>query len=125
MNLTALILASIVAVSVVASDDRNNNMIRGGGAVAVATADDVEAVETATHNVLRGVNFYEAAAQGDYEDIPTYCTGCGNPCGNSTQDNVFIHPCDHSPSPCSSDEVCEPCSGAAYFCRPGNGDEIA
>ena len=24
----------------------------------------------ATHNVLRSVNFYEAAAQGDFEDIP-------------------------------------------------------
>mmetsp|Transcript_26733 Transcript_26733/g.39786 ORF Transcript_26733/g.39786 Transcript_26733/m.39786 type:complete len:150 (+) Transcript_26733:37-486(+) len=63
MKLTATLLVSIVAAA--ASDD--SKMIRGGGLVATAADDETH---KATHNVLRSVNFYEAAAQGDFEDIP-------------------------------------------------------
>jgi len=64
MKLTTTLLVSIVAAA--ASDD--SKMIRGGGLVATAADDETHA----THNVLRSVNFYEAAAQGDFEDIPPH-----------------------------------------------------
>lgn len=63
MKLTTTLLVSIVAAA--ASDD--SKMIRGGGLVATAADDETH---KAAHNVLRSVNFYEAAAQGDLEDIP-------------------------------------------------------
>ena len=65
MKLTTTILVSIVAAA--ASDD--SKMIRGGGLVATAADDETH---KATRNVLRSVNFYEAAAQGDFEDIPPH-----------------------------------------------------
>lgn len=118
MKLTTavLLLASIVAVSTAAASDDSNKLIRGGGGV-VATADDVEADKTSTHTVLRGVNFYEAAVQGDFEDIPnTNTIVCGDGsecsvnkfCGTLGVTNTYVEIC-HSVS-CPDGYTCEMCS---------------
>jgi hypothetical protein len=119
-------LISTKIVSAAAFDDSNNKMIRGGGVI--ATADGVEAVETATHNVLRGVNFYEAAAQGDFEGISNqeqgnYCraNSCNNPCGNPSPNAASFTPvCDNPDPPCPDNKpTCRSCDGMAlaYYCE--------
>ena len=115
MKLTATLLVSIVAAA--ASDD--SKMIRGGGLVATAADDETH---KATHNVLRSVNFYEAAAQGDFEDIPNNgnetvvssnpCPACatGEFCGALGHDS-FASPCHVDTNTCVQHGFeCKDCS---------------
>ena len=90
MKLAATLLVSIVASA--ASDD--SKMIRGGGVVATAEGVGVAAVKT-EHKVLRGVNFYEAAVQSDFEDTPN--------------DAIYISDFPSSTNPC-------PAHGQNEFC---------
>mmetsp|Transcript_12141 Transcript_12141/g.24398 ORF Transcript_12141/g.24398 Transcript_12141/m.24398 type:complete len:140 (+) Transcript_12141:30-449(+) len=122
MKLTATLLVSIVAAA--ASDD--SKMIRGGGLVATAADDETH---KATHNVLRSVNFYEAAAQGDFEDIPNNtnpCPACAMVgevhhefCGTLGIDSL-VSPCDTDTNTCSQTGfVCKVCSSIE-----GNSDYV-
>ena len=94
MKLAATLLVSIVASA--ASDD--SKMIRGGGVVATAEGVGVAAVKT-EHKVLRDVNFYEAAAQSDFEDIPN--------------DAIYISDFPSSTNPCPA---CAVVDGQNEFC---------
>ena len=96
MKLTATLFASIVTISAAASDD--DKMIRGGGVVATAEGVGVAAVKT-DHNVLRGVNFYEAAAQSDFED--------------TLNDEIYISDFPSSTNPCPA---CAVVDGQNEFC---------
>ena len=107
-------------VSIVAASDDTIKMIRGGGG-GVATADDV-ATQKNTHN------FYEAAAQGDFEEIPNnipgYCTNNNNTaadcheckvvggeakfCGNLDASAALWGPCDLT-NPCGDGYQCVAC----------------
>mmetsp|Transcript_31067 Transcript_31067/g.45716 ORF Transcript_31067/g.45716 Transcript_31067/m.45716 type:complete len:144 (+) Transcript_31067:62-493(+) len=123
MKLTTTLLVSIVAAA--ASDD--SKMIRGGGLVATAADDETHA----THNVLRSVNFYEAAAQGDFEDIPNNgnetvlptnpCPACatGMFCGALGHDS-FVSPCYVDTNACEHGFVCEECSSIVGY----GGDDV-
>uniref|UniRef100_A0A7S2LM67 Uncharacterized protein n=1 Tax=Skeletonema marinoi TaxID=267567 RepID=A0A7S2LM67_9STRA len=124
MKLTATLLVSIVAAA--ASDD--SKMIRGGGLVATAADDETH---KATHNVLRSVNFYEAAAQGDFEDIPNNgnetvvpsnpCPACATEmfCGKLGIDSL-VSPCDNINNKCNQTGfVCKVCSSIE-----GNSDYV-
>mmetsp|Transcript_900 Transcript_900/g.1753 ORF Transcript_900/g.1753 Transcript_900/m.1753 type:complete len:145 (-) Transcript_900:104-538(-) len=127
MKLTTTLLVSIVASA--ASDD--SKMIRGGGLVATAADDETH---KAAHNVLRSVNFYEAAAQDDFEDIPPNnghhghvpflptnpCPACatGMFCGTLGLDS-YVSPC----------EVDNTCSQNGFECKQcssidGNSDYV-
>ena len=110
-------LPLFLLVSIVAASDDTIKMIRGGGG-GVATADDV-ATQKNTHN------FYEAAAQGDFEEIPNhfpaYCfnntnTNCNECkvdggeakfCGQLGESNSFMGVCDNDP--CDDGYECVQC----------------
>ena len=119
MKLPLFLLVSTVAA---ASDDTTTKMIRGGG---VATQKN-------THN------FYEAAAQGDFEGIPplpAYCydntnvapqcnacavvNGDSQFCGNVGVTNSFVGVCDSNP--CGEGYTCEECNmGIADYNCPSD-----
>jgi hypothetical protein len=121
MKLAAFLLASsIIIVSAAASDD--SKMVRGGGGV-VATADDVDvdAIKATKHNVLRGVNFFKAIAEGEYvagrNCDATTCPGCAR---LSCPPNVMICgvPCDRQNKPCEQGYSCVDCDSDTYRCLP-------
>ena len=115
-------LPLFLLVSIVAASDDTIRMIRGGGGGGVATADDV-ATQKNTHN------FYEAAAQGDFEEIPNlipgYCTNntntapdCGECkvvggkakfCGNLDASTTFCGACGCGDDPCGDGYQCVQC----------------
>ena len=83
--------------------------------------------------VRGGVNFYEATATGEFENIrDNICdaTSCDSPCGNATNPNTpFVDICDSvdyrygdpAPLPCGSGHECRGCGGEgkpnAYYCK--------
>jgi hypothetical protein len=91
--------------------------------------------------VRGGGNFYEAAAEGDFENIPKnghtpfnpycYATSCDDyPCGNTTDTQIgFVDICDRvdygygdpAPLQCDDGYKCQGCAGEgmpnAYYCK--------
>ena len=124
---TALILLvssfGLPAAATASSSDDGSKLIRGGGVVATADADDVEALKTdARHvNVLRGgVNFFEAAAEGDFfcPDNTPCCVANSEECTTSCDDGSncvlgFVGPCENV-NPCNGG-TCNTCSNSCQF----------
>ena len=97
----------------------------------MATADDVDvdAIKATKHNVLRGVNFFKAIAEGEYV-AGEFCdaTSC-NPywkarsCGNGNNPNDTSPcgpPCERQKNGCESAKNCVNCDdwgSDGYYCE--------